>query len=157
MHLFWKYNFWKNPLSLFWGHWGQEVIFEVIEAKFWISSTFNEFWFRIFIVLSFEVVWPQRPRRPLKEPRECFQKLQFWNQCIPAKKMSYVPALRSKFFTKSLHRGGLFYCVAPHSLSRISRNYSSQGDVIMAFQSQCAKFFLLRIKVKQKVVSSFGI
>ena len=44
----------------------------------------------------------------------------------------------------------VFYCVTPHSLSRISRNYSSQGDVIMAFQSQCAKFFLLRIKVKQR-------
>ena len=42
----------------------------------------------------------------------------------------------------------VFYCVTPHSLSRISRNYSSQGDVIMAFQSQCAKFFfLLRIQV----------
>ena len=45
----------------------------------------------------------------------------------------------------------VFYCVTPHSLSRISRNYSSQGDVIMAFQSQCAKFFLLRIKVKQRL------
>ena len=71
------------------GCWGLGVIFEVTEAKFWISSIFNEFWFRIFSVLSFEVVWPQRPRRPRKEPSECFQKLHFWNQWVPLIKMHY--------------------------------------------------------------------
>ena len=33
-----------------------EAIFEVAEAKIWISSYFDEFSFRIFTVLSFEVV-----------------------------------------------------------------------------------------------------
>jgi hypothetical protein len=46
-----------KPLpSPFRGPRGQEVIFEVAEAKFWISSIFNEFSFRIFVVLGFEVV-----------------------------------------------------------------------------------------------------
>ena len=57
----------------------------------------NEFPFRIFIILSFEVVWPQRPQRPQKGLREFFQKLHFWNQCVPTKKMRYVTALWSKF------------------------------------------------------------
>ena len=42
----------------------QEVIFEVAEAKFWISSNFYKFSFRIFVVLGFEVIWPRRPQRP---------------------------------------------------------------------------------------------
>ena len=33
-----------------------EVIFEVAEAKFWISSSFYKFSFRIFIILGFEVI-----------------------------------------------------------------------------------------------------
>ena len=81
-----------------------EAIFEVAEAKFWISSIFNRFSFRIFVILSFEVIWPQWPRRPQKGLREFFQKLHFWNQCVPTKKMRYVTALWSKIFTKSLHR-----------------------------------------------------
>ena len=97
MHWFWKCNFWKNSLSPFRGRWGQEVIFEVAEAKFWISSSFDRFWFRIFVVLGFEVVWPQRPRRPQKGLSEFFQKLHFWNQCIKLRKMSYSSALWSKF------------------------------------------------------------
>ena len=44
---------------------------------------------RIFVVLSFEVVWPQRPRRPRKEPSEYFQQLHFWNQFVPLIKMHY--------------------------------------------------------------------
>ena len=74
-----------------------EAIFEVAEAKFWISSIFNGFSFRIFVLLSFEVVWPQQPRRPQKGLREFFQKLHFWNQCVPTKKMRYVTASWSKF------------------------------------------------------------
>ena len=36
-----------------------------------------------------------------------FSKITFLKSVhIPAKKMSYIPALRSKIFTKSLHRGG---------------------------------------------------
>ena len=97
MHWFKKCNFWKNSLSHLRGRWGQEVIFEVAEAKFWISSSFNKFWFRIFVVLGFEVVWPQRPRRPQKGLSEFFQKLHFWNQCIKLRKMSYSSALWSKF------------------------------------------------------------
>ena len=76
---------------------GQEAIFEVTEAKFWISSIFNEFSFRIFIVLSFEVVWPRWPQCLQKGPREFFQKLHFRNQCVPTKKMRYVTALSKKF------------------------------------------------------------
>ena len=36
----------------------QEVIFEVVEAKFWTSSSFNKFYFRIFVVFYFRLVWP---------------------------------------------------------------------------------------------------
>ena len=74
-----------------------EAIFEVAEAKIWISSIFDEFSFRIFTILSFEVVWPQRPRRPQKGPSEFFQKLHFWNQCVQTKKMRYVTTLSSTF------------------------------------------------------------
>ena len=66
-----------------------EVIFEVAEAKFWISSSFYKFSFRIFVILDFEVVWPRRPRRPQKEPSEYFQPLHFWNQWVPLIKMHY--------------------------------------------------------------------
>ena len=69
-----------------------EVIFEVAEAKFWISSSFYKFSFRIFVILDFEVVWPRRPRRPQNGPSECFQKLHFLNQCIQRKKMRHVSA-----------------------------------------------------------------
>ena len=82
----------KNSLSPFWGCWGQEVIFEVAEAKFWISSSFYKFSFRIFVILDFEVVWPRRPRRPQNGPSECFQKLHFWNQGIKLRKMRHVSA-----------------------------------------------------------------
>ena len=58
---------------------------------------FNEFSFRIFVVFSFEVIWPWRPRRPQKGLREFFQKLHFWNQCVLRKKMRYVTASWSKF------------------------------------------------------------
>ena len=34
----------------------------------------------IFVVLSFEVVWPRQPRRAQKESSEYFQWLHFWNQ-----------------------------------------------------------------------------
>ena len=35
---------------------GQEAIFEVAEAKFWISSSFHGFLFRIFVILSFTLL-----------------------------------------------------------------------------------------------------
>ena len=79
----------KNALGPFWGCWGLEVIFEVTKAKFWISSIFNEFWFRTFVILGFEVVWPRWFRRPQKEPSECFQKLYFWNQWVLLIKMHF--------------------------------------------------------------------
>jgi hypothetical protein len=41
--------------------------------------------------------WPQRPWRPQKGLRAFFQKLHFWNQCIPMKKMRCVTASWSKF------------------------------------------------------------
>ena len=78
MHWFKKCIFWKNSFSHFRGHWGQEVIFEVAKAKFWISSSFNKFWFRIFVVLDFKVVWPQQPPWPRKRPFLTFQKCNFW-------------------------------------------------------------------------------
>ena len=54
MHWCYKYNFWKNSLSPFRGHWGQEVIFEVDEAKFWISSSFHRFSFKNFHLFGFQ-------------------------------------------------------------------------------------------------------
>ena len=67
-------------------------------AKFLISSILilNGFSFRIFIILSFDAVWPQRTW-PQKGLREFFQKLHFWNQCIPRKKIRYVIASWSTF------------------------------------------------------------
>ena len=55
---------------------GQEVIFE---AKFWISSSFNKFSFRIFVILDFEVVWPRWPQWPQKRHTQIFWK---WPQMI---------------------------------------------------------------------------
>ena len=70
-------------MSLFRGRWGQEVIFEVAEAKIWISSSFNKFSFRIFVVLDFEVVWPRRPQRPRKRLVKIFWKLPQNNANFP--------------------------------------------------------------------------
>ena len=61
------------------------------------SFSFNKFSFIILVVLDFEVVWPRRPRRPQNGPREFFQKLHFWNQCIPRKTMRHVSAFKSTF------------------------------------------------------------
>ena len=88
-----------------------EAIFEVAEAKIWISSIFEEFSFRIFTVLSFKVVWPQRPRRPQKGASESFQKLHFWNQCIATKKIRYGPNSHRQRRCAIVH----FHC-APCSL-----------------------------------------
>ena len=48
--------FGKKSLSHFGGPQGQKAIFEVEEAKFWISSIFDKFSLIIFVVLGFEVV-----------------------------------------------------------------------------------------------------
>ena len=71
------------------GCWGLEVVLEATEAKISKSSSFITFHNRIFVVLSFEVVWPRRPRRPRKELGEYFQRLHFWNQFVPLIKMHY--------------------------------------------------------------------
>ena len=109
-----------------------EAIFEVAEAKIWISSIFNEFSFRIFTILSFEVVWPQRPRRPQKGLREFFQKLHFWNQCVPTKKMRYVTALWSKFslnlFTEEVWGCSLAAAATPN---RHISNYYRRSLVLL--------------------------
>ena len=42
------------------------------KAKFWISSSFNKFSFRIFVVLDFEVVGPWRPQWPKKQLAKIF-------------------------------------------------------------------------------------
>ena len=59
------------------------------------SLKFYKFLFRIFVVLGFKFVWPRQPQRPQEGLREFFQKLQFWNQCIP--KIRHVSAFSSKF------------------------------------------------------------
>jgi hypothetical protein len=86
----------KKSLSPFRGCWGQEVIFVVAEANFWILSSFYKFSFIIFVLLGCEVVWPWQPQRPQKGLRDFFQKLNFWNQCIPRKKIRHVSAFSSK-------------------------------------------------------------
>ena len=109
MHWFWKCNFWKKSLSTFWVRWGQEVIFEVAEAKFWISSSFYKFSLIIFVVLGFEVVWPWRPQRPQKGLREFFQKLK---SVRSNKKDEVCHSFLVKIFTKSLHWGGVVRVLA---------------------------------------------
>jgi hypothetical protein len=89
--------FWRFTQNPFRGRWGQEVIFEVAEAKLLISSSSYKFSFRIFVVWGFKVVWPRQPQQPQKVLRDFFQKLHFWNQCIPRKKMRHVSAFLSKF------------------------------------------------------------
>ena len=53
MHWFKKCNFWKKSLNPFRGRWGQEVIFEVAEAKFWISPNFYRFSLENFCCFEF--------------------------------------------------------------------------------------------------------
>ena len=72
-------------------HWASSEVLEVTRSfsrsrrpNFLILSVFNEFSFRIFVVLSFEVVWPQQPQKGL------FQKLHFWYQYVPTKMMRYI-------------------------------------------------------------------
>ena len=74
---FYLQDFWwllKNSLSPLRGLWGQQVIFKVAEAKVWISSSFNRFLFRNFVVLDFKVVWPRQPQRPQKQHTQTFWK-----------------------------------------------------------------------------------
>ena len=87
-----------EPLLKFWGPQGQEAIFEVVEAKFWISSIFIEFSFRIFILFGFEVVWPWRPQKGL---RDFFQKIH------SNEKDEVCHSFLVEIFTKSLPRGGV--------------------------------------------------
>ena len=85
-------------------HWAPS---EVLEVKRPFSrSRRPNFGFHLFLMsfhlefsffLGFEVIWPQQPRRPQKGLREFFQKLHFWNQCVPRKKMRCVTAFWSKF------------------------------------------------------------
>ena len=97
MDWFQKRNFWKKSLSPFRVRKDQKVISKAAEAKVWISSNFYKFLFRNFVVLGFEVVWPRQPHQPQKGLRIFFQKLHFWNQCVPTKKMRYIKALSEKF------------------------------------------------------------
>ena len=55
MHWFQKCNFWKKSLSSFRGRWAQEVIFEVAEAKFWISPSFHLEFSSFWISRSFDL------------------------------------------------------------------------------------------------------
>ena len=69
--------------------------------KFQSHLVFYTFHNRIFVIVSFEVVWPRRPRRPQKEPSECFQRFHFWNQFVPLIKMHYRVRYSLDFDLKS--------------------------------------------------------
>ena len=100
MNWFWKCNFWNNSPSPFWGRWGQEVIFEVAEAKFVFHLVFRYFHLEFSSFMVFNEIWTLiliRPWWPQKGLGEFFQKLNFWNRYIPTKKMRYVTTFLSNF------------------------------------------------------------
>ena len=70
-----------------WSKWA--IDFLIRKTKFQNHLVFITFHNIIFVVLSFEVVWPRRPRCPRKEPSEYFQWLHFWNQFVSLIKMHY--------------------------------------------------------------------
>ena len=72
---------------------------EVVEVKFWNSSSFCEFSSKIFVDFGFW--WNSKIHHRLTSltsegAQGIFQKLHFWNQRIPRKKMRYFSALFSK-------------------------------------------------------------
>ena len=92
-HCFQKCNFWKNSLSPFRGRRGHQV-----------QTTLKPKTMKILIENSSKIDEIQnlaslswQPWRHQKGFREFFQKLHFWNQCVPTKKMRYVTAFWSKF------------------------------------------------------------
>ena len=107
MHWFQKCNSIKSTLSHFRGCWGQEVIFEVIEAKFWISFSFYMFSFRIFVILHFEVVWPWRTSASSEWAQWIFSKITFLKSVHSKEKDDACLSFLEEIFTKSVHRGGV--------------------------------------------------
>ena len=114
-------------------HWAPS---EVLEVKRPFSrSRRPNFGFHLFLisfhleVLSFEVIWPRRPRL-----REFFQKLQFWNQCIPTKKMRYIcHSFLVKLFPKSFHRGGVnFDLTSPQHVRAFEKSVCLMSYVLMS-------------------------
>ena len=114
-------------------HWASSEVLEVTRSfsrsrrpNFLILSVFNEFSFRIFVVLSFEVVWPRWPRRPQKGPREFFfSKIKFSKSVPSNEKDEVCHSFIVKIFTKSLHRGGVgcgLYCFPLGALGSMLHN-----------------------------------
>ena len=75
-----------------WGCWGQEVIFEVAEAKFCFSSSFYEF--------SSIIIRPQRPQKRLCQ---IFQKLHEISRFLPRINMTYIFTLYNMLDVSKLY------------------------------------------------------
>ena len=119
---------------------------------------------RIFVVLSFEVVWPRRPRRPQKEPSEYFQWLHFWNQWVPLiKRQCRVRYLLN--FDLKIHSGQVWcynhnkcrfkYYILVHSVigkqlfftkkARTESNWKTKHTFIFVLIILRAAFVMIRI------------
>ena len=90
----------KPSYSSFFSAWCPDFKNVIFDKIHWALSRslrsrghFYRFLFRIFVVLDFKVIWPQWPWQPQMGLRDFFQKLQFWNQCVPMKRwsMSQLP------------------------------------------------------------------
>ena len=96
MHWFEKCNIWKKSLRTFRGSWGQEVILEVGEAKFWNSSNFHRFSLENFRCFAFRGRLTSATLASSEGAQGIFSKITFSKSVIPTKKMRYVTALSKK-------------------------------------------------------------
>ena len=92
---------WKKSLSTFQDCWGQEVIFEVTETKFWISSIFDKFSFMIssFLVLKRFEQWSSFDLRDLRRVSGIFFSQNYISEICESqeKNMRHLSKIWSKF------------------------------------------------------------
>ena len=87
------------------GH--QEVIFEVAEAKFWISSNFYRFSLENFRPFEFRGRLTSATLASSEGAQGTFSKITFSKSVRSNKKDEVCHSFLVEIFTKSLHRGGV--------------------------------------------------
>ena len=100
----------------FLGPWGQDVIFEVAEAKFWILSIFYEFSFKLSLS-GFQGYLTSATSATSERAQGIFSKITFSLSVVCSNKKDEVShGFLVNIFTISLHRGGvIWYPLTPQT------------------------------------------
>ena len=89
------------------GHWGQEVIFKVAEAKFGNSSSFRRFSLENFHWFRFRGCWTSGNSATLEGAQEILSKNTFLKSVHSMEKDETCLDFIQEIFTKSVHRAGV--------------------------------------------------